>query len=127
MSWDIVIFNSDQKIISMDEVDESLLRPIDFDSILTKQFKSIILDDHHVEIKGDDFIIDYFLDDELVSNKMFSLYGERGLYELVTISKTHNWQIFDTSSEKMIDFDVPDKNGYQTFQRYLQQIQRKED
>jgi hypothetical protein len=36
-------------------------------------FKEIIKDDDHREIKGKDFALDYFIDDEMVSNEMVSL------------------------------------------------------
>ena len=80
MSWDIVLFNSGQNIESIEDLEETLLEPTDFCSALENQFEEIIKDDNHREIKGNGFTIDYFLDDEKVSNKMLSLYGENGLY-----------------------------------------------
>lgn len=122
MSWDIVLFNSRQKIESVEEVDETQLEPTDFCSVFEKHFDQIIKDDNHREIKGKDFAIDYFSDDELVSNKMLSLYGENGLYELVVLARKYNWQIFDTGLGQMIDLENPSANGYEKFQNYLKQI-----
>lgn len=122
MSWDIVLFNSNQKITSIEELDERQLEPTDFCSVFESHFINIKKDDNHREIEGDGFAISYFADDEKVSNKIVSLYGENALYELVVIAKKYNWQIFDTGLEQMIDLDNPAKNGYENFQRYLQHV-----
>jgi len=122
MSWDIVLFNSRQKINSPEEVDESQLEPTDFCSVFENHFKQIIKNDNHREIKGSDYSIDYFTDDEKVSNKILSLYGENGLYELVILARKYNWQIFDTGLEKMIDLKNPSNNGYENFQNYLKHV-----
>lgn len=122
MSWDIVLFKSRQKINSPEEVDDSQLEPTDFCSVLESHFEQIIKDDNHREIKGKDYSIDYFIDDEEVSNKMLSLYGESGLFELVVLARKHNWQIFDTGLGQIIDLENPSYNGYENFQSYLKQI-----
>ena len=75
MSWDIVLFNSKETISSIEKLDEDKLEPIDFSGILENSFENIIKEDNHREIKGKDFSIDFFTDDELVSNKMLSLCG----------------------------------------------------
>ena len=125
MSWDIVLFNSGQNIESIEDLEETLLEPTDFCSVLENQFEEIIKDDNHREIKGNDFTIDYFLDDEKVSNKMLSLYGENGLYELIILAREHKWQIFDTGLGEMIDLENPSNNGHENFQNYLKQILKK--
>ena len=122
MSWDLVLFNSKQKINSIEELDDAQLEPTNFCSALENHFDQIIKSDNHRKIKGKDFTIDYFEDDEKVSNKMFSLYGENGLYELVILAKKYNWQIFDTGLGKMIDLENPSNNGFENFQDYLKQI-----
>jgi prophage antirepressor-like protein len=125
MSWDVVLFNSRQNIKSIEDVEETMLEQTDFCSVLEKHFEEIIKDDNHREIKGNDFAIEYFTDDEKVSNKMLSLYGENGLYELVVLARKHNWQIFDTGLGQMIDLENPSNNGYANFQNYLKQILKK--
>lgn len=125
MSWDIVLFNSRQKITSVEEVDDTQLEPIDFCSAFENNFTDIIKDADHREIKGKDFTINYFIDDNKVSNKMVSLYGENGLFELVELAKKHNWQIFDTGSGQMIDLENPANNGYENFQSYLRHVLKK--
>lgn len=125
MSWDIVLFNSRQKINSVEEVDDSQLEPTDFCTVFENHFEQIIKDDNHREIKGKDFAIDYFADDEKVSNKMLSLYGENGLFELVVLARKHKWQIFDTRLGQMVDLENPSNNGYENFQNYLKQILKK--
>jgi len=125
MSWDIVLFNSRQKINSVEDVDHKLLEPTDFCSVLENHFNTAIKDDNHGEIKGKDFAIDYFIDHDKVDNKMLSLYGENGLYELVVLAKKHNWQIFDTGLGQMIDLENPSNNGYKNFQNYLNQLLKK--
>jgi len=122
MSWDIVLFNSRQKIETIEDLNEDCLEPTDFCSALEQHFNKIVVKENHREIKGADFSIDYFLDEEPVSNKMISLYGENGLYELVLLAKKYNWQIFDTGIGQMLDLENPSKNGYKSFQNYLKQV-----
>lgn len=122
MSWDIILFNSRQKIESIDELDSDLLEPIDFTVILENSFSEIIRDDNLIEIKGKDFTIDFCTDNELVSNQLLSLHGENGLFELIELAKLHGWQIFDTGLGSMIDIENPVKNGYENHQKYVEQI-----
>ena len=122
MSWDIVLFNSDEKIISVEELNEELLVPTNFCKSFETHFKDIKKDEDHREIIGQDFAIDYFIDDEDVSNKMISLYGENALYAIIELAKKQNWQIFDTGLGEMIDLENPSKNGYQNFQAYLNHV-----
>lgn len=125
MSWDIVIFNSKQKINSIEEIDDNLFVPIDFNAILDKHFDNILKDDDHREIKGDDYSINYFTNSEPVSNMLLNLYGENSIFEVIGISKEYGWQIFDTGNGQMIDLDHPEKNGYRDFQNYLNQVLKK--
>lgn len=125
MSWDIVLLNSRQKISSIEEVDDTQLEPTDFCSALESHFKEVIKDDNHREIKGKDFSIDYSADEDKVSNKMVSLYGESGLFEIVELAKKHDWQIFDTGNGQMIDLENPANNGYENFQSYLRHVLKK--
>jgi hypothetical protein len=125
MSWDIVLFNSKQKINSVEEIDDTQLEPTGFCSALENHFEQIIKNENHREIQGKGFAIDYFVDDEKVSNKILSLYGENGLYELVVLARKNNWQIFDTGLGQMIDLENPTNNGFENFQSYLNQILKK--
>jgi hypothetical protein len=127
MSWDIVIFSSRQKIVFVEDINEELFVPIDFSSILEKHFDNIIQDEEHREISGNDFSINYYIDKEPVSNKLFSLYGEKALFELINISRIYNWQIFDTGNGEMLDLNHPEKNGYENFQSYLQHVLKNSD
>jgi len=61
----------------------------------------------------------------LVSNKILSLYGENGLFELIEIAKRQGWQIFDTELGSMIDLDNPENNGYKNHRKYVEQIMKK--
>ncbi|WP_282126557.1 hypothetical protein [Marinifilum flexuosum] len=124
MSWDIILFNTKQKINSIEEVDESQLEPIDFSQILESSFREIVKDDNHREIKGKDFSIDFFTDEEPVSNKMLSLYGEHGLFELIELAEKFGWQIFDTGLGEMIDLGNPEKNGYVNHREYVEEIMK---
>jgi hypothetical protein len=127
MSWDIVIFNSKQKINAVEEVNEELLVPVDFSAILEKHFTNITASGNYRAIKGEDYAIDYFVDSESVSNKVFNLYGEAALFELIRVAKIYNWQIFDTGNGEMLNLEHPEKNGYGNFQSYLQQILKNTD
>jgi hypothetical protein len=122
MSWDIVLFNSKQKIESFAELDENQLEPTDFNEILESSFDRIKKDDNHREIIGTDYTIDFFVHNEPVSNTMLSLYGENGLYELIELAKKHNWQIFDSGIGEMIDLENPEKNGFENHRKYVEQI-----
>lgn len=122
MSWDIVLFSSTQKIESIDEVDESMFIETDFCEILDAHFGPAKEEDDSVAVNDKDYSIDYYTDDELVSNKMISLYGENALYEVVIVAKKQGWQIFDTSLNEMIDLENPANNGYGNFQLYLKKI-----
>lgn len=122
MSWDIVLFNSKQKIESVAELDENQLEPTDFSGILENSFDRIKKDDNHREIIGTDFTIDFYVHNEIVSNTMLSLYGENGLYELIELAKKHNWQIYDSGIGEMIDLENPEKNGFENHRKYVEQI-----
>jgi len=122
MSWDIVLFNSKQKIISVTELDESQLEPTDFSGILEKSFDKIKRDKNHREIIGADFTIDFFANSGFSSNLMLSLYGENGLYELIELAKKFNWQIYDSGIDGMIDLKNPEKNGFKNHRTYVNQI-----
>lgn len=122
MSWDIVVFSTDQKISSVEGIDESFFRPTNFDTALHKHFSGIVHSGNHREISGIDFMIDYFARDELTGNIIFNLYGENALYALIQVAKVENWQIFDTGNGEMIDLENPEKNGYKAFQQYLQHV-----
>lgn len=122
MSWDIILFSSKQKIISVAELDESQLESTDFSGILESEFDKIKTDDNHREIIGTDFTIDFFKDKEHSSNFMLQLYGENGLYELIELAKKYNWQIYDSGIDKMIDLENPKKNGFVNHSKYVKQI-----
>jgi len=112
MSWDIVLFNSKQKIESVAELDENKLEPTDFSGILENSFDRIKKADNHREIIGTNFTIDFFAVNDHSSNFMLSLYGEKGLFELIELAKKHNWQIYDSGIDEMIDLENPKKNGF---------------
>jgi len=122
MSWDIVLFNSKQKIQSVAELDENQLEPTDFSGILENSFNQIKKDGNHREIIGTDFTIDFFTGNEHSSNFMLSLYGENGLFQLIELAKKHNWQIYDSGIGEMIDLENPEKNGYENHKKYVEQI-----
>ncbi|MEX6691060.1 hypothetical protein QTN47_26360 [Danxiaibacter flavus] len=122
MSWDLVLFNSRQIINSVEEIDEDFLEPTNFDAMLENHFGNIERHDNHRRIKGNDFEIEYFVDTENVSNKILNLYGEQGLFEIVILARQNGWQIFDTGLAQMITLDSPERNGYQNFTNYLNQI-----
>lgn len=122
MSWDIVLFNSKQKIISVAELDETQLEPTDFTGILEKSFDRIEKDNNHREIIGTDFTIDFFADNEHSSNFMLSLYRENGIYALIELAKKHNWQIYDSGIDGMVDLENPEKNGFDNHRKYVEQI-----
>lgn len=122
MSWDIVLFNSKQKIELVSELDENQLVATDFTGILESSFNRINKVEKHREIIGADFTIDFFGYDEQSSNIMLSLYGENGFFELITLAKKHNWQVYDCGIGEMIDLENPRKNGFENHRKYVEQI-----
>jgi len=125
MSWDVVLFNSKQKIVTPEDVDEEQLVPVSFALIFEGHFKNIVKHDGHHEIKGNGFSIDYFDNGESSSNILLSLYGESAIYPLIDLAIKNNWQIFETGLGDMIDLENPSKNGYQNFQAYLNTVLNK--
>jgi hypothetical protein len=127
MSWDIVLFNSSQKITSPEDVDDTKLIPTNFCSVFETHFKNITQDNDHRSVNGNDFSIDYFCDNEPTSTMILNLYGEPALFHLIDLAIKSDWQIFDTGLGEMIDLGDPTKNGYKNFQTYLNQIISKKD
>lgn len=122
MSWDVIIFNSADKVDDLDEINSDELEPINFGQVFEKYFKHIKIDGNHREAAGDDFTINYFVDDASSTNFMVSLYGENAIYAIAHLAKTNGWQVFDTGLGEMLDIDDPAKNGYDDFQDYLKTI-----
>ena len=125
MSWDIVLFNSKQKIESVEELNEEQLEPTDFSSLLEKQFDGVEKDGKHRRLIGKGFTIEYFTEEKPASNMMLSIYGENGLYALIEMAKKHGWQIFDTVLIEMINLENPEMNGYKNHQEYVQYLLEK--
>ncbi|MDR2271353.1 MAG: hypothetical protein LBF27_10665 [Sphingobacterium sp.] len=126
MSWDIVLFKSRQAIKDLSNLDENELEVTDFNQVLENSFKEIIVDGDHREIIGDGFSIDYFAS-EPNSNFMLSLYGEKAMHMLIELAKKHEWQIYDSALDAMIDLDNPENNGYEDHKNYVQYIVNKGD
>jgi len=125
MSWDIVLFNSSQKISTVEDIDENQLVPCDFGAAFNAGFKNIKQDGEHYSIEGENFSIEYFDDGEPTSNALLNLHGEAALYPIIDLAIKNNWQIFDTGLGEMIDLHKPAKNGYQKFRDYLNYILKK--
>lgn len=125
MSWDVIIFNSPDKVDDLDEINTDELEPIDFGQVFEKYFKQVKKDGNHCEVSGDDFTINFFVDDAPSTNFMVSLYGENAIYAIAHLAKTNSWQVFDTGLGEMLDIDDPSNNGYDDFQDYLKTVLRK--
>jgi len=41
---------------------------------------------------------------------------------LIELAKKHNWQIYDSGIDGMIDLDNPKKNGFNSHREYSEQI-----
>ena len=122
MSWDIVLFNSEQEITDLEEIQEDLLIATDFFTPLQAYFKRIEADDSHRTIIGDGFEIDYFVDDDLGSTALLNLYGESAIYEMIQLAKLQGWQIYDSGLNGMIDLNNPSHNGYNRFNEFLTEV-----
>ena len=122
MSWSIILFNSNEKIPSDLDFDENILEPILFSVILERSFSEIKSDKNHREIKGSNFAIDFFVDNEPTGTKMLNLYGENGLFELIELAKKYKWQVYDTNLNEFIDLENPKNNGFENHKKYVEQI-----
>lgn len=80
MSWDIILFNSSEKINSISNIDEDQLKKTDFTKAIEKNFVKIKEEENYREITGEDFAFEYFVNDEIGSNIMIHLYGENALF-----------------------------------------------
>lgn len=122
MSWDVVLFNTTEKIEDFADFNDENLEPISFDLAFDSFFKNIKKDKDAWEIIGEDFTIVHYPDDEPATNCMVNLYGENAIYAIAHVAKTNNWQVYDTGLGEMLDLDDPSKNGYDNFQDYLRQV-----
>ncbi len=59
MSWEIVLFSSEQNLVSLENLNEDLLKPIDFDKVLKLKFTNIKKSENHNEIIGKDFSVEF--------------------------------------------------------------------
>ena len=53
---------------------------------------------------------------------MLQLFGENGLFELIELAKKHQWQIYDSGIDGMIDLENPENNGFKNHRNYVKQI-----
>jgi hypothetical protein len=130
MSWDIVLFSSAEKIISIESLNEEKLLPINFDKILIENFATKKTEDqkngnNNMNLSSVNDDINFYFDDEPSSNKMISLYSEEALFNIIEVAKLHNWQIFDTSLGEMLDLENPAKNGFSSHKKYVEMIMNK--
>jgi hypothetical protein len=125
MSWDVVIFNLNKKIDSVEDINEDVLVDIgsgaDFKKMLNNYFGNVIWDGNWGKIEKENYALEFSLadDDESFSNMIFHLYGEKAIYALIDFCRKNNWQAFDTGLGEMLDLDRPERNGYEKFQEYL--------
>jgi len=128
MSWDVMIFNLNRKVESVDEIDDSVLVDIgtmtDFKKLMTDNFPDVTWNNDSGKIERKDFSIEFSLgdSDEPFSNTVFHLYGENAIYAVIELCRKMNWQLFDTGLEQMLDLDNPETNGYKNHQAYVRQI-----
>jgi hypothetical protein len=122
MSWDIVLFNSQQTIETVEDIDDEQFLPTDFGSALESHFTNIEKDADHRRIIGQDFEIEFFTKTDNITPMILSLSGEKALFQVVLLSRKIGWQIFDTALGQMINLENPDQNGYDNFRNYLNQI-----
>ena len=130
MSWDVFVFNSKQKIETVEDLDESLLVDIgtwqEFKRLIENQFSNAVFDGNWCTIGGKDFSLETSLGppDEKVDNTIFHLHGNEAIYPLMALCQNNNWQAFDNSLEDMLNLDKPEQNGYSKFAAYLAQIKQ---
>jgi hypothetical protein len=128
MSWDVVVFNLNRKVDSVEEIDETILVDIgtksDFKRIMEENYADIIWDGDWGKIERDGYSIEFSLEatDKPFSNTMVHLYGENAVYDIVELCKKNNWQAYDSGLDQMLDLENPMNNGYQNHQDYVKFI-----
>lgn len=128
MSWDVVVFNLNRKVNSVEEIDETILVYIgtksDFKRIMEEDYPDIIWDEDWGKIEREGYSIEFSLGstDEPFSNTLFHLYGENAVYDIVELCKRNGWQAYDSGLDQMLDLDNPMNNGYQNHQDYVKFI-----
>jgi exopolysaccharide biosynthesis protein len=125
MSWDIVLFNSDEQITLVKELNPEKLVPTKFCEILENSSHLIVKDGNHRKIQGEDYSIEFYKSEEPESNTIVHLYGEKSFFEVIRLAKENNWQIYDTGIEEMINLENPQKSGYENHRKYVKHIMKK--
>ena len=103
--YDLILFNSKQKIQNVTHLDEDLFIFTDFSGILESSFKEIKKNNNHRKIIGNDFTINFFRDHRPSSNFILKIYGKAGVAELIELAKIYNWQIYNLTTNQMIHFN----------------------
>jgi hypothetical protein len=130
MSWDIFIFNATRPINDIEEIEEELLVDIgtwqDFKQLLVNQFPQAVFDGDWCTIEDGSTSLETSIGppEEKMSNTILHLYGAEDIHLAVAFCRRNNWQAFDTSFGKMLNFDKPGENGYLSFAAYLAQIKQ---
>jgi hypothetical protein len=130
MSWDIFIFNSNQRIKNIEDLEENCLVTIgtwqEFRKLITCQFPKASFDDNWCAIEEDGFSLETSLGppNEKMSNTIFHLYGADSLYALMAFCQQNKWQACDSATGNTLNTDKPEENGYQEFVAYLTQIKK---
>jgi CRISPR/Cas system-associated protein Cas5 (RAMP superfamily) len=122
MSWDVVLFNSREKIVSVEDINPNQLIDTDFDVEFERYFPDIKKDENYREVIGDGFTISYFIDSEPVSNKTVSLYGEKSIFALCIFARDNKWQLYNNASERMFDIENISDNAYKDFLKFKSSI-----
>jgi hypothetical protein len=131
MSWDVVIFNLNRKVNSVEEIGDSILVDIGtytaFKEVLQEEFPNIAVEEDWITIQGNDYTLETSLGDldETFTNTMFQLSGENAVYALINLCKKKGWQAFDTHLGEMLDLENPERSGYQNYTAYVAQILQK--
>jgi len=133
MSWDVVIFNLNKKVSSIEEINEDILIPIatnkEFHSLLTENFPDIRWNGDCGIIERNNIYIELYLGDDnevSFSNIIFFLRSsEESVFPVIDLCKKYGWQLFDTALDQMINLDNPEINGYDNYKKYLDQIMKR--
>ena len=122
MSWDIFAFSTTQKVTSVEEIDESFFIPISFDQVFLNWFPNVTSTADHRTVEGEGFSFDYYASSDLEGTAMLQVSGEKALFEIVDVAMKNGWLLYDTGNGEMIDLEFPERNGYENFKSYREQI-----
>lgn len=90
MSWDVVLFNSIEKITDIESLDDSKLIPFNFEQAFENYFTEIKKANDAWQVNRNGFTIVHYPSNEAVTNCLINLYGENAIYAIAHLAQINN-------------------------------------